>query len=64
MTTPLDDSGINDRLAKLCPLIDQTRFEFIDVRYFGEVNNKIPQNIYQTFNLTIHKLIKSRDALY
>jgi len=52
MTTPLDDSGINDRLVKLRPLIDQTCFEFIDVRYFGAVNNKIPKNIYQIFNPT------------
>jgi len=40
MTTPLDDSGINDRLVKLCPLIDQTCFEFTAIRYFGAVNNK------------------------
>jgi len=33
MTTPLDDSGINDRLVKLRPLIDQTCFEFFDVIY-------------------------------
>jgi len=46
LATPLDDSGINDRLVKLRPLIDQTCFEFIDVRYFGAVNNKIPKNIY------------------
>jgi len=52
MTTPLDDSGINDRLVKLRPLIDQTCFEFIDVRYFGAVNNKIPKNIYQILNPT------------
>jgi len=32
--TPLADSGINDRLVKLRPLIDQTRFEFISVSYF------------------------------
>jgi len=33
-TTPLADSGINDRLVKLCPsLIDRTCFEFIDVSY-------------------------------
>ena len=32
------DSGINDRLVKLRPLIDQTCFEFIDVSYFGAVN--------------------------
>jgi len=50
MTTPLDDSGISDRLVKLRPLIDQTCFEFIDVRYFGAVNNKIPKNIYEIFN--------------
>jgi len=34
MTTPLADSGINDRLVKLRPLIDQTCFEFISVSYF------------------------------
>ena len=34
-TTPLADSGINDRLVKLCP--------FIDVSYFAAVNNKIPK---------------------
>jgi len=33
-TTPLADSGINDRLVKLRPLIDQTCFEFIGVSYF------------------------------
>jgi len=49
MTTPLADSGISDQLVKLRPLIDQMCFEFIDVSYFGEVNNKIPNNIYQTF---------------
>ena len=33
-TTPLADSGINDRLVKLrTALIDQTCFEFIDVSY-------------------------------
>jgi len=32
MTTPLDDSGINDRLVKLRPLIDQACIVFIDVR--------------------------------
>jgi len=52
MTTPLPDSGINDQLVKLRPLIDQTCFEFIDVSYFGAVNNKIPNNIYQIFNPT------------
>ena len=46
----VDNSGINDQLVKLRPLIDQTCFEFIDVRYFGAVNNKIPKNIYQIFN--------------
>jgi len=40
MTTTLADSGINDRLVKLRPLIDQTCFEFIDVSYFGAVNIK------------------------
>jgi len=33
-TTPLADSGINDRLVKLRPLIHQTCFEFIDVKLF------------------------------
>jgi len=32
--TPLADSGINDRLVKLRPLIDQTCFEFINISYF------------------------------
>jgi len=32
--TPLVDSGINDRLVELRPLIDQTCFEFINVSYF------------------------------
>jgi len=32
--TPLADSGINYRLVKLRPLIDQTCFEFISVSYF------------------------------
>jgi len=52
MTTPLDDSGINNRLVKLRPVIDQTCFEFTDVRYFGAVNNKIPKNTYKIFNPT------------
>jgi len=52
MTTPLADSGINDRQVKLRPLIDQTCFEFIDIRYFGALKNKIPKNIYQIFNHT------------
>ena len=34
------DSGINDRLVKLCPLIDQTCFEFIDVSNFDENADK------------------------
>jgi len=37
---PLADRGINDRLVELLPLVDETRFEFIDV-------SKIPKNIYQ-----------------
>jgi len=52
MMMPLDDIGINDQLVKLRPLVNQTCFEFIDIRYFGAVNNKIPKNIYQIFNLT------------
>jgi len=52
MTTPLHDSGINDRLVKLRPLMDQTCLDFIDVRYFGAVNNKIPKNVYEIFNPT------------
>jgi len=52
MTMPLDDSGINNRLVKLRPLIDQTCFECIDIRYSAAVNNKIPKNIYQIFNPT------------
>jgi len=52
MTMPLADSGINEWLVKLRPLIDQTCFEFIDVSYFGAVNNKISKTIYQIFNPT------------
>jgi len=37
-TTPLADSGINDQLVKLRPLIDQMSFEFIDVSNFGVVD--------------------------
>jgi len=33
-TTPLTDSGINEQLVKLRPLIDQTSFEFISVSCF------------------------------
>jgi len=32
---PLADRGINDRLVELRPLVDETRFEFIDVSNFG-----------------------------
>ena len=35
---PLADRGINDRLVELRPLVDETRFEFIDVSNFGEIN--------------------------
>ena len=35
---PLADRGINDRLVELRPLIDETRFEFIDVSNFGAIN--------------------------
>ena len=35
---PLADRGINDRLVELRPLVDETRFEFIDVSNFGAIN--------------------------
>ena len=35
---PLADRGINDRLVELRPLIDETRFEFIDVSNFGAIS--------------------------
>ena len=35
---PLADSSINDRLVKERPLVDQARFEFVDVDYTGAVN--------------------------
>ena len=38
-TMPLADSGINDRLVKLHPLIDQTCFEFISVSYSGAIDS-------------------------
>jgi len=31
MVAPLADRGVNDRLVELRPLVDETRFEFIDV---------------------------------
>ena len=37
------DISINDRLVKLCSLIDQT-LKFIDVSYLGAVNF-LPQDI-------------------
>src|SRR6218665_3697380 len=30
-TAPLADSSIHDQLVKACPLVDQTRFHFVDV---------------------------------
>jgi len=35
---PLADRGINDRLVELRPLVNETRFEFIDVSNFGDIN--------------------------
>ena len=35
---PLADRGINDRLVELRTLVDETRFEFIDVSNFGAIN--------------------------
>ena len=35
---PLADRGINDRLVEMRPLVDETRFEFIDVSNFGAIN--------------------------
>ena len=35
---PLADRGINDRLVELRPLVDETRFKFIDVSNFGAIN--------------------------
>ena len=34
----LADSSINDRLVKARPLVDQTRFELVDVGYSEAVN--------------------------
>jgi len=36
-TAPLADRGINDRLVELRPLVDERRFEFIDVSNFGAI---------------------------
>ena len=38
MVAPLADRGINDRLVELHPLVDETRFEFIDISNFGAIN--------------------------
>jgi len=47
-TAPLADSGINDQLVKLRPLVDQTTqtcFEFLEVSYYpGVVNLLLQQN--------------------
>jgi len=59
-TTPLADSGVNDRLVKLrTALIDQTCFEFIDVSYFGVC---FQCRIFK-HKIIKHKVIKSRGAL-
>ena len=34
---PLADRGTSDRLVELRPLVDETRFEFIDVSNFGAI---------------------------
>jgi len=54
MTMPLADNGINDQLVKLhhSSIRRVLSCEFIDVRYFGAVNDKIPKNIYQILNPT------------
>jgi len=36
--TDTSDSGVNDRLVKLRPLVDQTCFEFDEASYLGVVN--------------------------
>ena len=35
---PLADLGINDRLVELRSIVNETRFEFIDVSNFGAIN--------------------------
>ena len=37
---PLADRSINDRLVELRPLVDETRFEFIDVSNLSDVENE------------------------
>ena len=37
-TVTLADRGISDRLVELCSLVDETRFEFIDVSNFEAIN--------------------------
>jgi len=49
MTAPLADSGINDRLVKLCPLVAQTAqtcFEFVEVSYYLGVVNRLQKNAH------------------
>ena len=41
---PLADRGINDRLVELRPLVDETRFEFIDVSNLVGAINFLLQN--------------------
>src|SRR6218665_65539 len=50
-TAPLADTSIHDQLVKACPLVDQTRFKFVDVSYSGWVNFLLqytPQVLYST----------------
>ena len=50
---PLADRGINDRLVELLPLVDETRFEFIDVSNFGAINfllQNIPDAVVESSN--------------
>ena len=49
MAAPLADRGINDRLVELRPLVDETRFEFINVSNFGAINfflQNIPDAVF------------------
>jgi len=43
---PLADRGISDRLVELRPLVDETRFEFIDVSNFGAIKYGYLSNMY------------------
>jgi len=59
--TPLADSGINDRLVKLCPLIDQTSFELKGLNALLSAIFGVKYLILQTY-LIMRRPLSNYDA--